>query len=45
MTAKILAIDPRWRQPARVAFMHEYLPEGYFRRLRALESFSVGKCR
>jgi len=28
MTAKILAIDPRWRQPARIAFMREYLPEG-----------------
>lgn len=28
MTAKILAIDPRWRQPARITFMREYLPEG-----------------
>lgn len=30
MTAavKILAIDPRWRHPARLALMHEYLPDG-----------------
>ena len=27
MTVKILAIDPRWQHPARIAFMREYLPE------------------
>ncbi len=28
MTVKILAIDPRWQNPHRIAFMREYLPEG-----------------
>ncbi len=27
-TAHILAIDPRWQHPARIAFMREYLPDG-----------------
>ncbi len=29
MTIKILAVDPRWRNPARLAFMREYLAEGF----------------
>lgn len=28
MTVKILAIDPRWQHPHRIAFMHAYLPAG-----------------
>jgi phosphoglycerate dehydrogenase-like enzyme len=27
-TVKILAIDPRWQNPHRIAFMREYLPDG-----------------
>ena len=28
MTVKILAIDPRWQHPVRIAFMRDYLPSG-----------------
>lgn len=28
MTVKVLAIDPRWQHPARIAFMRAYLPDG-----------------
>lgn len=28
VAAKILAIDPRWQHPDRIAFMREYLPDG-----------------
>ena len=29
MTVKILAVDPRWRDPIRLAFMRQYLAEGF----------------
>lgn len=29
MTVKILAVDPRWKEPARLAFMREYLDPSY----------------
>ena len=29
MTTKILAVDPRWTQPSRRAFMQQYLGEGF----------------
>jgi phosphoglycerate dehydrogenase-like enzyme len=29
MTVKILAVDPRWQDPIRLAFMRDYLTEGF----------------
>lgn len=29
MTVKVLAVDPRWKDPSRIAFMREYLDPGF----------------